>query len=102
MKEHFTISWPNSVNYPNLTNTIICLIVSFIIIYPILGFGSIPSIISFIILFLILFVIIKSITSENLSNELPSTLYPSLPHTGLDGISLNSYVAGMDVNQYIV
>ena len=48
------------------------------------------------------FVILKSISSENLSNELPSTLYPSPPHTGLDGISLNSYVAGMDTNQYIV
>ena len=52
--------------------------------------------------FLIIYVIVSSMTSENLSNELPSTLYPSLPHTGLDGISLNSYVAGMDVNQYIV
>ena len=41
-------------------------------------------------------------TNENLSNELPSTLYPSLPHTGLDGISLNNYVAGMDVHKYIV
>jgi hypothetical protein len=39
-------------------------------------------------------------TTENLSNELPSTLYPSLPHMGLDGISMNSYVAGMDVRKY--
>ena len=46
------------------------------------------------ILSLIFFVIILSMTNENLSNELPSTLYPSIPHTGLDGISLNSYVAG--------
>ena len=103
MKEHFIISYPNSVNYPNLTNAIICLVVSFIIILKSpLGFDSIVSYLAFGLLFLILFVILKSITSENLSNELPSTLYPSLPHTGLDGISLNSYVAGMDVNQYIV
>jgi molecular chaperone DnaK len=33
---------------------------------------------------------------ENLSNELPSTLYPSFPHLGLDGISLNSYIAGIE------
>ena len=103
MKEHFIISYPNSFSFPNLANAIICLLVSFIVIYysP-FGFNSIVSYISFGILFLILFVILKSITSENLSNELPSTLYPSLPNTGLDGISLNSYVAGLDVNQYIV
>ena len=38
---------------------------------------------------------IISLSSENLSNEIPSTLYPSEPHLGLDGISLNNYVAGM-------
>ena len=43
-----------------------------------------------------------SLSNENLSNELPSSLYPSLPHTGLDGISLNNYVAGMDVPSYII
>ena len=43
-----------------------------------------------------------SMSNENLSNELPSHLYPSLPHTGLDGISLNNYVAGMDLgSKYI-
>ena len=92
----------NSLHIPYL-NTILCsLIFSAIIIYPILGIGSMESFISFIILFMILFVIISSMTNENLSNELPSTLYPSLPHTGLDGISLNNYVAGMDVQKYIV
>lgn len=103
MKEHFTISYPNSYNFPNLFNAVISLLVSILIIYysP-LGFKSIVSYISCGILFLIFFVILRSITTENLSNELPSTLYPSLPHTGLDGISLNSYVAGLDVNEYIV
>ena len=103
MKEHFIISYPNSYSFPNLLNAVISLVVSILIIYKSpLGFDSIVSYISCGILFLIFFVIIKSITSENLSNELPSTLYPSLPHTGLDGISLNSYVAGLDVNQYVV
>lgn len=39
-----------------------------------------------------------SITNENLSNELPTAIYPSMPHIGLDGISLNNYVAGMDIS----
>lgn len=102
MKEHFTITYPNSFNFPNLRNTVIALIASFAIIYPILGLNSIVSYLSLALLFVMFFVILKSISSENLSNELPSTLYPSPPHTGLDGISLNSYVAGMDSNQYIV
>lgn len=97
MKEHFILSLPSTGN--NYTrkyswNIIICIILSVAIIYPILGFNSVSSILSGIILFFILFVILSSISNENSSNELPSTLYPSLPHTGLDGISLNSYVAG--------
>jgi hypothetical protein len=101
MRENFNISLNNNYNINWLWKPLVCLIISVIIIYPILGFGSIQSILSIILLFLILFVIVKSITSENLSNELPSTLYPSLPHTGLDGISLNSYVAGLDTRTYI-
>jgi hypothetical protein len=101
MKEHFIITLPATGN--NYTskyswNILICIILSIVIIYPILGFDSVSSILCGIILFFILFVILSSISNENLSNELPSTLYPSLPHTGLDGISLNSYVAGTNIN----
>jgi hypothetical protein len=101
MQENFTISIRNSYNFKNWGKVIVSLILSFIIIFPITGFGSLVSILCFILLFFIIYVIINSMTSENLSNELPSTLYPTLPHTGLDGISLNSYVAGMSVNKYI-
>ena len=49
----------NSLHIPYL-NTILCsLIFSAIIIYPILGIGSMESFISFIILFMILFVQVK-------------------------------------------
>ena len=102
MKENFTVSFQNGYNFNYLWKILISLILAIIIIYPILGIGSLPSILSLIILFLIIYVIILSMTNENLSNELPSTLYPSIPHTGLDGISLNSYVAGMDTNKYNV
>ena len=101
MKEHFIITLPGTGNNyasKNSWTIVICIILSIAIIYPILGFNSLSSILSGIILFFILYVIFTSITNENLSNELPSTLYPSLPHTGLDGISLNSYVAGTNIN----
>ena len=97
MREDFTISLPNSLNLHPLYIVLVCAILSFIIVYPILGYKSTTAILSFILLALIIYVIITSITNENLSNELPSTLYPGIPHTGLDGISLNTYINGMDM-----
>jgi hypothetical protein len=102
MRENFIVSVNYNYSFRNLWKPVICLILSIAIIFPILGVASIQAILSIILLFLILYVIVASLTSENLSNELPSTLYPSLPHTGLDGISLNTYVAGMDNLKYTV
>ncbi len=101
MKEHFTISIPASFNYSYYISIIIILIISIVIVYPILGLGNPESFLSIILLFLILLVIFNSITTQNLYNELPSTLYPYNPNLGLDGISLNAYIAGMDTNQYV-
>jgi len=102
MIENFTIRIPNSFNLNGIFVIIICLIISAIIIYPIMGFNTVQGYLSFLLLFFIIYVIAISMTNENLSNELPSTLYPTSPHTGLDGISLNNYVAGMSVNKYII
>ena len=101
MKEHFTISIPASSNLNYYVSLIIILIISIIIVYPVLGIGSPESILSIILLFLILYVIFNSITTQNLYNELPSTIYPYNPNLGLDGISLSSYVAGLDTTQYV-
>ena len=79
----------------NYTAIIISLIISAVVVFPVLGFTDATAIISFILLYFLIYIIVVSISSENLSNELPSTLYPSEPHLGLDGISLNNYVAGM-------
>ena len=40
-------------------------------------------------------------SNEPLAHDFHSTIYPAGPHTGLDGISLNNYVAGMDVSKYV-
>jgi len=107
MRENFDldISFKRGYNFNYVWKILICLIITFLIIglstsFNFSRFGSISIILSFILLFMIIYVIITSITNENLSNELPSTLYPSLPHTGLDGISLNNYMAGMDVSNF--
>jgi amino acid transporter len=77
---------------------IISAILSFIIIFPVLGIASVSAIVSMIILFALIFFMLATLSNDNRSNDMPSTLYPSLPHTGLDGISLDSYVAGLDLN----
>jgi len=101
MQENFTITLKNEFNLNYIKKIIICFLITAAIIYPTVGFNSLTSFLTFIILYSIIYVLIASMTNENLSNELPSTLYPSTPHTGLDGISLNNYVTGMDVNNYI-
>jgi hypothetical protein len=100
MIENFIITFPNRNFSRNWTKVIISLLITALIIVPILGIGSFQSITAFIILFFIIYLIVISVSSENLSNELPSTLYPSIPHTGLDGISINSYVAGTSLQYY--
>ena len=98
MQENFVIGIRKDYNYRYLYSIIASLIIAFVIIFPIMGIGSLTSILSFILLTLIIYVLITSMTNENLSNELPSTLYPLPPRMGLDGISLNSYIAGIDIN----
>ena len=96
--ENFTIKIPNSVeHHPNLKPLIASILLACLLTYPILGMNR-NGVFASIILFVIFFIILTSLTNENLSNELPSTLYPSPPRMGLDGISLNSYVSGNDNN----
>jgi hypothetical protein len=96
-----TFSIPNSLNFPNLPKIVVSLLISAIIIYPVLGLSSVQSILAMVVLFILLYVILQSMSNSNLENELPSTLYPSMPHLGLDGISLNNYVSGLTPKSYV-
>lgn len=96
--ENFTLKVPNSVAFnPNLKPLIASILIACLLTYPILGINR-NAVFSAILLFILFFVLLTSLTNENLSNELPSTLYPAPPRMGLDGISLNSYVSGNDNN----
>lgn len=97
MELNFKFGIPNSINLNPIYKILTCALLSFIVVFPILGIKSLTAILSFLLLGMIFYVIISTMTSENLANELPSTLYPAIPHTGLDGISLNSYINGMDI-----
>jgi hypothetical protein len=102
MRENFTLSFSNGGQYLGIGSVLVSLIVSAVIIFPILGSKTVEGWVAFIILFFIIYVLVKSMSNENLSNELPSTLYPLPPRRGLDGISLTNYVAGMDTPNYIM
>ena len=102
MRENFTVSFSNGGQYTGIGSILVSLLVSAVIIFPILGLKTVEGWVAFIILFFIIYVLVKSMSNENLSNELPSTLYPLPPRRGLDGISLTNYVAGMDTPSYII
>lgn len=93
----FSITIPNSINIPNLSLIVASLLLSVLIIYPILGLGNVQSSLSLVVLFILFYVIFSSMSNNNYQNELPSTIYPSMPHLGLDGVSINNYVSGMNL-----
>lgn len=100
----FTVKVPNYKILSQFKYIFISFIIAVLIVIPMFKEIKINTvtIISTLLLTMIIYIIIMSMSNENLSNELPSHLYPSLPHTGLDGISLNNYVAGMDLgSKYI-
>jgi hypothetical protein len=100
MKEHlsFNVSVPHLSIPSYFYKMIFSMIVAFIIIYPV-GFSKTALIFAFIVLSVFFYVILSSITSDSVSNLLPSTTYPPPPHTGLDGISLNNLVAGIPLHR---
>ncbi len=93
----FSITIPNSIYIPNFSLIIASLLLSLLIIYPILGLGSVESTLSIVVLFILFYIIFSSMSNSNYQNELPSTIYPSMPHLGLDGVSINNYVSGMNL-----
>jgi c-di-AMP phosphodiesterase-like protein len=96
----FTIKIPNYRILSQFKYIFISFIIAILIVIPIFNKTQINmvSVVSTLLLTGIIYIIIMSMSNENLSNEMPSYLYPSLPHTGLDGISLNNYVSGMDLS----
>ena len=101
MNEHFIVSYKNSLDFSTFKIIAISLIISLVIIMPILNIASFEGIGSIVILTSIMYLIITNMSNEPLSFENESTLYPMLPHTGLDGISINNYVAGLDTSKFI-
>jgi len=98
MIETFVIEIPNSINFPYLKIIIVSLLLSILIVFPTMGFRSINSILCVLLLSVLFYILISTMTDENAANEMPSTLYPSQPRLGLDGISLNNYYTGSSLD----
>ncbi len=95
MQEHFIVKIPHIQITNTVYSVLASLIIAFLIIYPIMGIGSITSIFAFLILTIIFYILLNNMSQENKSDSLPSTAYPVPPHLGLDGITLNNIMAGI-------
>ena len=101
MRENFTIAFSNGGHYKGYQKKMIgSILLSAVIIHFTIGVNKLEGVLSLILLAMILYVISLTMSNENLSNGALDPTYPATPHTGLDGISMSNYVAGMDVNKY--
>lgn len=55
------------------------------------------SIVAFLGLFTLLYISFSNMNSDNRPQALPKTVYPPPPHTGLDGISLENRLTGLNI-----
>jgi hypothetical protein len=95
----FTLSIPNSLTLHTFKIVMVSLLLSILIIFPTMGFMSIQSIVCVLLLTVLFYILISTMTSEDLQNEMPSTLYPPSPRLGLDGISLSNYYSGSSLER---
>jgi uncharacterized membrane protein YoaK (UPF0700 family) len=100
MQENFLVSVPHFKPTRNTVLTIIALIISVAIVIPLIGFRNEMAIFVVFILAIIIFMLLVNANSNNMPNAIPSTVYPVPPHLGLNGISLNNLVAGVDNVKY--
>lgn len=99
MQENFLVSVPTFKPTRRTILIIIALIISVAIVIPLIGFKSEIAIFVVFILAIIIFILLTN-TNNNMANAVPSTVYPVPPHLGLNGISLNNLIAGVDVVKY--
>ena len=55
---------------------------------------------SFLVTIAIIFILLANSNGNNMANAVSSTVYPVPSHLGLNGISLNNLIAGVDVVKY--
>lgn len=90
-----TIYSPNNLYIPpTIKNIFISIIISFVLLIPIIkGYGN-KGMIAVFVLSIFIYLILIQTNNSNGYNLLPKTDYPPPTHLGLDGVSLQTRVAG--------
>lgn len=89
-----TIHSPNSIYIsPNLKNILYSIFISIILLIPIIKKYGKKSIFIIFVLSIFIYIILKT-TNNSGYNLLPKTDFPPPTHLGLDGVSLQTQVAG--------
>jgi uncharacterized membrane protein len=95
MQENFLVSVPSFKLSRNTYLLLIALIIAVIIIVPVIGWKNEIAIFIAFILAVIIYILLINMNNNNLVNSLPKTAYPVPPHLGLNGISIDNLVAGV-------
>ena len=91
----FTVYSPSSIYIsPTIKNIFVSIIISFIVLIPIIKKYGKKGMIAGLVLSIFVYLIMIQTNNSNGYNLLPKTDYPPPPHTGLDGVSLQTQVAG--------
>ena len=91
----FTVHTPSSIYIsPTVKNIFLSIIISFVVLIPIIKKYGKKGMIAGLVLSIFIYLIIIQTNNSNGYNLLPKTDYPPPTHLGLDGVSLQTQVAG--------
>ena len=91
----FTIYTPSSIYIsPTTKNIFLSIIISFVVLIPIIKKYGKKGMIAGEVLSIFVYLILIQTSNSNGYNVLPKTDYPPPTHLGLDGVSLQTQVAG--------
>ena len=98
----FTVHTPSSIYIsPTVKNIFLSIIISFVVLIPIIKKYGKKGMIAGLVLSIFVYLIIIQTNNSNGYNLLPKTDYPPPTHLGLDGVSLQTQVAGNYVSPKI-
>ena len=91
----FTVHTPSGIYIsPTIKNIFLSIIISFVVLIPIIKKYGKKGMIAGLVLSIFVYLIIIQTNNSNGYNLLPKTDYPPPTHLGLDGVSLQTQVAG--------
>lgn len=94
---HYNVSVPGFRMNPNTVILITSCLIAAALIYTTIKNISFVSVMSFIVLATLIYMLLSSMGGNLMSVSLPFGSYPNPPHLGLDGVSVDNYLAGKSV-----